>query len=95
MCGWCCGGVPVERRGKGHQGCSAECHNAPTPKRVAIALARAEQAEAEVQRLRAAIASVADLCETWDVYSKRPTGTTTAIRERLGITPPASTRGRR
>lgn len=49
----------------------------------------------EITRLRSAIAEVADLCERWDIYSKGPTGTTTAIRERLGIEPPAVTRGRR
>lgn len=36
MCGYCCGGVPVEKRGQAHAGCSEECYNAPTTKRKRI-----------------------------------------------------------
>jgi hypothetical protein len=42
MCGYCCGGVPVDKRGEGHKGCSAECYNAPDAARVARLVARAK-----------------------------------------------------
>lgn len=29
MCGYCCGGTPVEKRGQGHAGCSVDCYNVP------------------------------------------------------------------
>ena len=45
MCGYCCGGVPVEKRGSGHAHCSTECYNALTPRQVRDCVKRAEDAE--------------------------------------------------
>lgn len=49
MCGWCCGGVPVERRGSGHTGCSEQCYNAPG--NAALTAERKAREEAEAARL--------------------------------------------
>lgn len=53
MCGYCCGGVPVERRGAGHKGCSTECYNALSPRQVRDYVTRAERAEDALARARA------------------------------------------
>jgi len=30
VCGFCCGGTPVEMRGKAHATCTTDCYNAPS-----------------------------------------------------------------
>lgn len=51
MCGWCCGGVPVERRGSGHKNCSEDCYNAPGAAKVARLKARIAELEGEREAL--------------------------------------------
>lgn len=47
MCGYCCAGVPVDKRGEAHAGCSAVCYNTPGAARVARAIAEAVSEERE------------------------------------------------
>ncbi len=49
MCGYCCGGVPVEKRGEGHKSCSPDCYNVIPRTHL---LDRAQSAEAAVVRVR-------------------------------------------
>lgn len=56
MCGYCCGSVPIEKRGEGHRHCSETCYNAPIP-------ATVRKLQRDLGDLRAAVAALAD---EWD-----------------------------
>lgn len=58
MCGYCCGSTPPEKRGDAHQGCSAECYNAPNAPNTARARL--------LRRRNAQVAAVEALAAEWE-----------------------------
>lgn len=81
MCGYCCGGVPKDRRGSGHVNCSDECYNALSPRQMRGYVERARKADEALAALQTrldAVQAVLDECldpedgEPWDpTYAMR------------------------